>query len=160
MASPREFALHQDLRGAGWDLLLYVPTVIALASVAAKLWFGGEQSLAYLLSFLASFFCLVGANRILRTRLLLLPQAPVALDVQDDSVRVRTRSGAAAVIVRELRYYSDFSGRSFGLSGLDGQGSRLQFVFHRGQFGDPANYGAAQDALRRLDTRTRRVQTS
>jgi hypothetical protein len=146
----RDFPLQPDAKGVIWDLLLYVPTVIALASFGSKLWFDGDHGLAYLLSFLASFFFFVGANRILKTRLMLLPSAPVRIDLADDTVSVVQRGGATADLVKDQRVYADFSGRSFGVSGLNRQGQRLQFVFHRGQFADPAAFAAIQDALRRL----------
>ena len=150
MSEPRQFALRADLKGATWDLLLYVPTVVALASGAAMLWFGGDHSLAYVLSFLASFFFIVGANRILKTRLMVLPAAPVRLDVDAELVAVVLRSGTRADMVKDQRLYPDLAGRTFGISGLNRQGQRLQFVFHRGQFGDDKQYAAAQEAIRRL----------
>lgn len=150
MSATKQFELRPDRKGAAWDLLLYVPTVVALASMGAKLWFGEERALAYLLTFLASFFFFIGANRILKTRLMLLPSAPVRIDVDNDAVSVVQRGGASADLVKEQRVYADFSGRSFGLSGLDRQGRRLQFVLHRGQFADDATYTAVQEALKRL----------
>jgi hypothetical protein len=109
--------------------------------------------LAYLLSFLASFFFLVGANRILKTRLMLLPTAPVRIDLDSDSVSIVQRSGASADLVKEQRVFPDFSGRSFGLSGLNREGRRLQFVLHRAQFADDAAYAAVQEALQRFANR-------
>jgi hypothetical protein len=150
MAAAGQFPLHRDTRGALWDLLLYVPTVIALASVAAKLWFGDEHSLAYLLAFLASFFCIAGANRILKTRLMLLPAAPVRIEVGRDAVCVHQRNGQAIDLVKDQRVYGDLAGRSFGLTGLGRNGQRLQFVFHRGQFADEADFARIREALGRL----------
>ncbi len=144
------FDLRADHRGAAWDLLLYVPTVIALASVGAKLWFGEDRSLAYLLSFLASFFFLVGANRILKTRLMLLPTAPVRVEIDDDVVTIVQRGGARADLVKDQRLYPDLSGKTFGLSGLNREGQRLQFVLHKGQFADAVSFAAIQDALKRF----------
>lgn len=150
-SATKRFELRADRKGAIWDLLLYVPTVVALASVGAKLWFGEDRTLAYLLCFLASFFFFVGANRILKTRLMLLPSAPIRIDVDSDSVSIVQRGGASADLVKEQRVYRDYSGRSFGLSGLDRHGRRLQFVLHRGQFADEAAFASAQEALKRLD---------
>ena len=150
-AATKRFELHADRKGAIWDLLLYVPTVVALASMGAKLWFGDDHTLAYLLCFLASFFFIIGANRILKTRLMLLPSAPIRIDVDADAVSIVQRGGASADLVKEQRVYRDYSGRSFGLSGLDRQGRRLQFVLHRGQFADDATFASVQDALKRLD---------
>lgn len=124
-----------------WDLLLYVPTVTALLSMAAKFWFGGDVNLAYLLLFLGSFFFLAGSNRILKTRLMVLPSAPIALKVQDrHSVHLTLRSGKELDLVSELKFYPDYAGRSFGLSGLDAAGQRAQYVFHKGQFPSEQDY--------------------
>ena len=142
------FSLVPDHRGMIWDLLLYVPTVFALVLLASKFWFGGDTNLAYLLSFLASFFFIAGANRILKTRLMLLPTAPTAIEVGKQTARLILRNGDQINLVKDLRFYSDFAGRSFGLAGLDGTGERLQFVFHKGQFPDERAYKSVLDALR------------
>jgi hypothetical protein len=52
--------------------------------------------------------------------------------------------------VKNLRYYADYAGKSFGISGLDGAGKQMQFVFHRGQFASADQYGSAQEMLKRL----------
>lgn len=142
------FDLRQDLRGMMWDLLLYVPTVTALLSMAAKFWFGDDINLAYLLVFLGSFFFIAGANRILKTRLMLLPSAPVAIEIDKQVLGFVLRNGKRVEIVKDKRYYPDYAGRSFGLAGMNNSGQRLQFVFHRGQFPDETAYQAAQNALR------------
>lgn len=142
------FSLVPDHKGMVWDLLLYVPTVFALVLLASKLWFGGDTNLAYLLSFLASFFFIAGANRILKTRLMLLPTAPTAIEVGKQTARLILRNGEQVNLVKELRFYSDFAGRSFGLAGLDGTGKRLQFVFHKGQFPGESGYKTVLEALR------------
>ena len=121
-----------------WDLLLYVPTVIALISIAVNLWYGGNKSFAYLLSFLASFFFIVGLNRILTTRLMLLPTSPVALATTRQQLTVELRDGGRVDLAKEVRFYPDYAGKSFGLSGMDISGKRRQYVFHRGQFADEA----------------------
>lgn len=59
-----------------WDLLLYVPVVVVLFSLGLQLWYGSGSSWSYLLVFLATLFFLIGANRILKTRLMVLPSAP------------------------------------------------------------------------------------
>lgn len=140
--------LMQDRKGMMWDLLLYVPTVVALLSMAAKFWFGDSIDLAYLLVFLGSFFLIAGANRILKTRLMLLPTAPIAIDIDKQEVGFALRNGRSVSIVKDLRYYPDYAGRSFGLAGMDNSGKRLQFVFHKGQFPDEKVYQATQKALR------------
>jgi len=142
------FDLRQDRKGMVWDLLLYVPTVIALLSMAAKFYFGDDVNLSYLLLFLGSYFFIAGANRVLKTRLMVWPSAPVAIEVDKQKVGFALRNGKRLEILKDLRYYPDYAGRSFGLSGMDGQGRRMQFVFHKGQFADDKSYQAAQTALR------------
>lgn len=128
-----------------WDLLLYVPTVVALLSMVAKFWYAGDVSLAYLFSFLASFFFIAGANRILKTRLMLLPTAPIAIEIGKQITRIIMRNGENVELVKDLRIYADYSGRSFGLAGLDKLDQRLQFVFHKGQFPNINDFQAVQD---------------
>jgi len=150
MSEIRQFFLRPDRKGALWDLLLYVPTVSALALWAGATWFTGDQMLAYLLAFLASFFFIAGANRVLKTRLMLLPVAPVRIDVDADTVSILQRNGTAIDLVKDQRVFGDLAGRSFGLTGLDRTGKKMQFVFHRGQFGDEPAFRAIRDALDRV----------
>jgi hypothetical protein len=144
-----QFLLTEDRRGMLWDLLLYVPTVVALLSMAAKFWYGEDTNYAYLFAFLASFFAIAGVNRILKTRLMLLPTSPVAIEVGKNAATLTLRRGDRIELVGELRFYTDYAGKSFGLAGLNKSGQRLQYVFHRGQFADPRDYDAIKDALRR-----------
>jgi hypothetical protein len=146
--SDTRFNLVQDRKGMMWDLLLYVPTVVALLSMVLKFWYGGDVSLAYLFSFLASFFFIAGANRILKTRLMLLPTAPIAIEIGKQVTRIITRNGEKVELVKDLRIYADYSGRSFGLAGLNKLDERLQFVFHKGQFSDLKAYQAIQEMLK------------
>ncbi|CAH1388114.1 hypothetical protein [Candidatus Nitrotoga sp. M5] len=143
--SDTRFSLVQDRKGMLWDLLLYVPTVVALLSMVAKFWYAGDVSLAYLFSFLASFFFIAGANRILKTRLMLLPTAPIAIEIGKQITRIIMRNGENVELVKDLRIYADYSGRSFGLAGLDKLDQRLQFVFHKGQFPNINDFQAVQD---------------
>jgi hypothetical protein len=149
MVETARFDLVQDRKGMAWDLLLYVPTVAVLASLAANFWYGDDHNLAYLLYFLTCFFFIVGFNRIFKTRLMVLPSAPVCLEVSGQSVGLVQRNGARVDLVKKLRYYSDFAGRSFGISGLNGAGKQLQFVFHKGQFMTVGQYNLAQETLKR-----------
>jgi hypothetical protein len=142
------FSLMQDRRGMMWDLLLYIPTVAALLTMAAKFWFGNDANLAYLFLFLGSFFLIAGANRVLKTRLMLLPSSPVAIEVDKHAIHLVLRNGKRVGLVKDTRFYPDFAGRSFGLVGMDGAGQRLQFVFHKGQFSSDRDYQKIQDALR------------
>lgn len=130
-----------------WDLLLYVPTVVALFSIAAQLWFSPSRPWAYLLLFLGTYFLLVGANRILKTRLMLLPTAPVGLEVAKDRVRVALRAGSSVEIVKDLKFYSEIGGKTFALTGMDLTGKKQQHIFHVGQFADEGAYKDAKSLL-------------
>lgn len=140
MAVVGSYDLAPDKRGATWDSLLYVPVVIMLALYAAKSWYGGDQTIAYVLVFLASFIFLIGLNRIVGTRLMLLPTSPRALELAKKSVAVATRQGERVELVKDLRYFPDYAGKSFGLTGIDLSGKKRQFVFHRAQFADEAEF--------------------
>lgn len=139
-ADSRRFVLHQDKQGMTWDLLLYVPTVLILASIGLKLWFGPNKHWTYLLLFMASFFFIQGLMRILKTRLLLLPGAPVALDLGKQRVRLGLRNGEQVELVKELRYFPDYAGKSIAITGIDLNGRKLQYILHRGQFASEADF--------------------
>jgi len=130
-----------------WDLLLYVPTVLALGSFGLKLWYGGQQSWGYLLFFMACFFFIAGANRILGGRLMVLPNAPVSMDVSKKRVLLQLRNGNKIELVKDLRFFSDYAGKSFGLTGLDLSGRKRQYVFHRGQFGGETGFNDLKSIL-------------
>lgn len=132
-----------------WDLLLYVPTVVALGSIAASFWYGDNQNMAYLFFFLTCFFFIAGFNRVLKTRLMLLPSAPVGMKVGEQSLGLLQKNGVQVDLVKNLRYYPDYSGKSFGISGLDGAGKQMQFVIHKGQFLDLSEFQSAQALLKR-----------
>ena len=149
MASVR-FDLLQDRKGMVWDLLLYVPTVAALLSMAAKFWYGDNANLAYLLLFMGSFFFIAGANRILKTRLMILPSAPVAIEVDKPLVRLVLRGGGRVELAKDVKFYSDYAGRTYDLTGMAHPGRHLQFVFHKGQFPGEQDYKAVQEKLRSL----------
>jgi hypothetical protein len=142
--------LAQDRKGMIWDLLLYVPTVVALLSMAAKFWYSQDDNTASLFVFLASFFFIVGANRILKTRLMLLPSAPISIELDDLSTRFRLRNGKTIELVKDIKYFADYSGRTFGVTGTDKSDQKLQFVFHKGQFVNAQDYQAIQDKLKKI----------
>lgn len=146
MASER-CELVRDRRGGLWDALLYVPTVIGLGSVALMFWYQGNHSLGYLMLFLASFFLFQGVHRILG-RLLLLPSAPIALDISKQRVALELRGGARVELVKDVRYFADYAGKSFGLTGMDLNGARKQFVVHRGQFQNDEVFKKTATALK------------
>ncbi len=143
--------LVPDKKGMMWDLLLYVPTVFFLALISTKFWYEGNRDISYLLAFLASFFFLAGSNRILKTRLMAVGSAPVSIDAEADFVKISLKSGQDVVLLKQIRRYGDYAGKSFGVSGLDGKGNRQQFVFHKAQFAAERECDALQkelDALR------------
>src|SRR5487761_2439357 len=93
MTEMQQFDLVPDKNGMAWDLLLYIPTVVALASISASLWYGGEHNTSYLLFFLACFFFIVGYNRIFDTRLMYFSTSPVQLRVGQDSLILVQKNG-------------------------------------------------------------------
>ena len=143
-----DYRLAPDRRGAAWDSLLYLPVGILLCAYSLVLWYQNNQTFAYLLMFLASFMAFIGANRILSGRLMLLPSAPVALSVSKQHVSVRLRNNDQVALVKEVRFFSDYAGKSFGLTGVDMSGKKRQYVFHRGQFESQAVYDDAMTSLR------------
>jgi len=127
--------LRADMRGVLWDAVLYVPTVSILAFYGLTFWYG-EKHLpwAYLLWFMACFFAIAGGRRIMG-RLLLLPKTPVAIAVDKKrKMNIFLKSGETVALTRDLHYFKDYAGKSFGLSGMDAAGKKWQFVFHKGQF--------------------------
>src|SRR3569832_1736143 len=94
------YEFSQDRKGMLWDLALYIPTVGALFSIAAKMWYGANHSWAYLLVFLGTYILLVDANRVLKTRLLILPTAPVALEIAKNQVRVQQQKNKTNDLVK------------------------------------------------------------
>ena len=139
------YTLCRDYRGMLWDALLYIPTVFALSLFAASNWYQNQTSVAYLLGFLACFFLIAGANRVLTTRLMWLPSAPVAIETGATAANLILKSGEVIKLQHELRLYRDRSGRSFGLTGMSEQGTRRQFVFHRGQFSSESDFQAVMN---------------
>ena len=147
MAKSEMFELSQDRKGVTWDVLMYVPTVVGLGIGALMFWYDKNQGLAYLLFFLACFFLFQGVHRILG-RMLVLPQSPVSLDVSRQRVSLALRNGEVVELVKNVRYFSDHAGKSFGLTGMDMMGSKRQYVFHKGQFADVGAFGRVADALK------------
>lgn len=147
MAKSEVFELMQDRKGVTWDALMYVPTVLGLGTGAFMFWYDQNQGMSYLLFFLSCFFFYQGVHRILG-RLMMLPQSPVSLDVSKQRVSMKLKNGEIIELVKNLRYYSDHAGKSFGLTGMDMMGAKRQYVFHRGQFVDGAAYGKVGDALK------------
>jgi hypothetical protein len=145
MSNATRYTLCRDYNGVLWDALLYVPTVAALATFAFSNWYGDNSTVAYLLGFLACFFLIAGANRILTTRLMLLPSAPVAIETGTNTADLILKSGEIVRLHHDLKLYRDGSGKSFGLTGVTLQGARRQFIFHRGQFSDTSDFQAVMN---------------
>jgi hypothetical protein len=138
-AKTRQFQLIQDRQGVVWDVLLYVPTAVALLLIALKLWYGSHSTWAYALVFLASYFLIVGVNRVLR-RMILLPTSPVSIDIDKQAVFLNLKNARRVALVKDVRFFPDYSGKSFGLSGMDMAGKSHQYVFHKGQYPSPADF--------------------
>jgi len=145
MSSGTRYTLCRDYRGVFWDALLYVPTVSALAVFALSSWYDGKAPMAYLLGFVACFFLIAGANRILTTRLMWLPTAPVAIEIRPNAADLILKGGDIIKLQRDLKLYRDRSGRSFGLTGVSEAGTKRQFIFHRGQFSQNADFQAVMN---------------
>lgn len=133
MARADVYQLQTDNQGMIWDALLYVPTVAGLGVGGAIFWTSGSQSLAYLLLFLAFFFLYQGLHRI-SGRMMLLPTAPVSLEISRQQILIQQKNSDKVTLVKDVRYFADYAGKSFGLTGMDLQGRKRQYVFHRGQF--------------------------
>ncbi len=147
VAKSEVYALQQDKKGITWDALMYIPTVSGLGIGAVMFWYDKNQNLAYLLFFLACFFFYQGIHRVLG-RLMLLPQSPVSLDVSKQRVLMKLRSGETVELVKDLRYFSDHAGKSFGLTGMDMGGVKRQYVFHKGQFDNDDAFKSVGGALK------------
>lgn len=143
-----QISLVQDKVGMYWDLALYVPTVVILTSISLKMWYSADKNWAYLLMFLASFFLIVGANRILKSRMMLVSSAPVSIEADKERVLCGLRNGEKIELVKAVRYFPDFSGKSFAITGVDLNGKKCQYVFHRGQFEDEDEYKDLREFLR------------
>lgn len=144
----KKIKLVPDQKGVIWDLLLYVPTVIALASIATSFWFGDDHNLGYLFYFLTCFFVIAGVNRIFKTRLMLFPSSPISIEFADQTIGLEQKNGVQINLIKNIRYYADYAGKSFGLSGLDGSGKQLQFVFLKGQFVTTEEFDSVQLTLK------------
>jgi hypothetical protein len=139
VAKSEVYELEQDRKGISWDILMYVPTVSGLGIGASMFWYDQNQGLAYLLFFLACFFFYQGIHRVLG-RLMLLPKSPVMLDISKQRVLMKLRNGETVELVKNLRYFADHAGKSFGLTGMDMTGVKRQYVFHKGQFASEEAY--------------------
>lgn len=147
-ADARRYQFVRDTRGMMWDLVLYVPTAIALIIVGSRLWFSGDEGFAYVVVFATTFIILIGFNRIFKTRLMMLPSAPTSLSVSKAGVDLTLKSGVQVQLVKNVRFFSDLAGRSIGLTGIDLSGKSHQHIFHKGQFASESEFGEAKASLR------------
>lgn len=145
MSIGTRYTLCRDYHGVFWDALLYVPTVSALSVFAISSWYDNKVPIAYLLGFLACFFLIAGANRILTTRLMWLPSAPVAIETRPNAADLILKSGEIIKLRQDVKLYRDRSGRSFGMTGVSEQGKRRQFIFHRVQFRQDSDFQAVMN---------------
>jgi len=148
MGKKTEYNLVQDKKGAMWDLVLYIPVMIFLIILASKLWFSGNQGFTYLIVFMTTFIFFIAFNRIAKTRLMVLPTAPVAFSVSKKGVTLTLKNGNTIDLVKDLRFFADMAGKSMGLVGVDLAGSKHQFVFHKGQFSDTVEFDGSKAQLR------------
>ncbi len=138
--------LNADKPGVIWDLILYVPTVGFLLLIGLRYWYADDSSLlGEGLMFLGFFFFIVAVNRISR-RLLLMPSSPVGLDIRKEHITMMLKNGDKRLLMRDIRFFSDKAGKSFGLTGMDERGAKQQYVFHKGQF-DATNFDLVTKAL-------------
>lgn len=147
MAKSEIYELSQDRKGITWDIMMYIPTVSGLGIGAYVFWYQQNQGLAYLLFFLACFFFYQGLHRVLG-RLMLLPSSPMKLDISKQRVLMTLRNGETVELVKNLRYFADHAGKSFGLTGMDMMGVKRQYVFHKGQFTSEEAYKNVGGALK------------
>ena len=148
MAELASYRFIEDRKGAVWDAVLYIPTVAILLLIGFKLWYGNDSTWAYGLFFMASYITFLGSERIFSTRLLKFPSSPVALSIDKQQVTVELRSKGKVDLVKEVRFYSDYAGKSFGLTGTDVGGKKRKFVIHRGQFSDEQTFKDAVSYLK------------
>ncbi|MBF0282102.1 MAG: hypothetical protein HQM07_06000 [Zetaproteobacteria bacterium] len=133
-------AMRADTTGVMWDLILYVPTVGFLLLWGMKFWYGADDQawMGYGLMFLGFFFLMVGGNRVLG-RLLILPSSPVSIDVNRERIQMELKNGASVALVKGIRFFSDYAGKSFALTGTDQKGAERKYIFHRKQFDEDAH---------------------
>jgi hypothetical protein len=148
MAEVSHFQLAKDKKGVIWDLVLYIPTFVFLILYASKLWVSGNTGFTYVLIFASTIILLMAVNRIFKTRLMILPGSPVALNVSKKAVSLELNNSDSIDLVKDVRFFADFAGKSFGISGLDLSGKTQKFVFHRGQFEEESMFNDAKARLR------------
>ena len=118
--------------------------VSALAVFAASSWYDGKTS-----SRTCSAFWPVLSDRGDQSHPRDAPDglspAPVAIETRPNAADLILKSGDIVRLRSSLKLYRDRSGRSFGLTGVSEQGTRRQFVFHRGQFKQDSDFQAVMN---------------
>ncbi|MDX8379412.1 MAG: hypothetical protein R8K48_05115 [Gallionella sp.] len=148
MAATKQFVLVPDSKGMVWDLTLYIPTIIALASISASLWYSNDHTTSYVFFFLTCFFSIAGYKRVFDTRLMLFASSPMRLEVGDDGLTVISNNGNQVALRTTLKYFPDYGGKSFAISGQDEITKQHQYIFHRGRFESPDRFKVAQEAIK------------
>jgi hypothetical protein len=145
MSNGTRYTLRRDYHGMFWDALLYVPTVTALAIFAISSFYDDKVAVAYLLGFLACFFLFAGANRILTTRLMWLPSAPVAIEIRPSAADLILKSGEDHPAPAGLEALPRSIGPIIRPDRRQRCKARKQFIFHRGQFARTAIFKAVMN---------------
>jgi len=82
--------------------------------------------------FLTCFFSIAGFNRIFNTRLMLFSTSPVRLVVEGQSLVLFQKNGTPVSLVKNLKYFPDYAGKSFGVSGIDGERKAIAICVSQG----------------------------
>jgi len=67
--------------------------------------------------------------------------------VGKQQVTLILKSGQRIDLVKNVRYFADYAGKSFGLSGMDLNGKKRQFVLYRGQFASDCHFNDLRGLL-------------
>ena len=78
----------------------------------------------------------------------MLPSSPTALNVSKKSVSLVLKNQDTIDLVKDVRYFADFAGKSIGISGNDLAGKVQKFVFHKGQFAKDSDFDELKSRLR------------
>ena len=144
----RRYRLIPDKQGMIWDAVLYVTIIFFLFMSAAKMWYTPYKDWSYLLVFLGTMFIFVAINRIVRQRMLLFPNSAIGIELGKDKVVLELRSGKVTSLVKDVRFFSTYTGKAFAVTGIDMEGNKQQHVFHKGQFASETDFKEASDMLR------------
>ena len=144
----KKYTLTPDKQGMMWDSVLYVTIIFFLYMSAAKMWYTTYKDWSYLLVFLGTLFIFIAVNRIVRQRMMLFPNSAIGLELGKDKVVLSLRSGKVASLVKDVRFFSAYTGKAFAVTGVDMEGNKQQHVFHKGQFESDSEFEEAVSLLR------------